>query len=862
MSHKQLEKQLKEKGVTINDLREEYNIKNRYVKKLYLLKKLKELNEIEEVEQIKISPKKKITREKFVKKTLDKLTNKDCTSFIKKSKNVKKGEKIKSPLTGRNITKGLGVYNKIVKKCEEYDIVEKVTLEKPAKRKSPKKKIVKKKFVKKTLDELTYKDCVSFIEKSKNVKECYKIKNPLTGGIIRKGRGIYNKIMEKCEQYDIVEKPVKRKSPKKKIVKIKFVKKTLDELTDKDCVSFIEESKNVKKGEKIKIPLTGSNITKGLGVYNKIVKKCEKYDVVKRSDLKKVILKTRSGKTLSTKKLLRKKTERFVTSPNIKDINYTMDDFDQKDTFVKNIGSGKFGKVELHILPDDTKVAIKIMNNEIDGEIESSTLTEIYVADRLKGCPTIIKFIDFQYTEKNSQMMMSYHTSDLLSFTQRVSLSERVKYFSDIMTQLIYGLYCLYIRGIIHADIKPQNILVDYELDENKELKYVPKVYYTDFGISVKLECDPTIRTYPKNDSLQTIDHRSFEILLSNNNFQLQGSGATIPVSFIQESEIEYNENIDIWALGVTLMEYLIIDSLFWYGTKSDNYPGDIEHNVMKNIFQNIDPPIPYSESYVEKYVKGEIKINGHINVKEILQNYNVYDKISDSTVEILEQMLQVNMKDRINIYDLVDLIKSEGYGTIYYSYDEMEENLNVPETKVKRGKKDMTLKIVPYKSNSYGILVNWMIDAVKLFKFSINIFISAIDMFDRYLIHNTVRIDELQLVGVTCLYIASKLLEVYQPQIIDFVYVTSNSYTIKQIIDTELKIIKSLNYELISCDIDVLLEEFQKLPKSIDKYDVLKKLNIKINRSISKYKYYNLKYDEISKILRQLVKFQNFKNT
>lgn len=55
----------------------------------------------------------------------------------------------------------------------------------------------------------------------------------------------------------------------------------------------------------------------------------------------------------------------------------------------------------------------------------------------------------------------------------------------------------------------------------------------------------------------------------------------------------------------------------------------------------------------------------------------------------------------------------------------------------------------------------------------------------------------QLQLTGVTSMLLASKYEEIYPPSISDFVYICADAYTIKQIQDTERRILSSLGYEL-----------------------------------------------------------------
>ena len=48
---------------------------------------------------------------------------------------------------------------------------------------------------------------------------------------------------------------------------------------------------------------------------------------------------------------------------------------------------------------------------------------------------------------------------------------------------------------------------------------------------------------------------------------------------------------------------------------------------------------------------------------------------------------------------------------------------------------------------------------------------------------------EQLQLVGVTCMFIASKYEEMYAPEISDFVYITDNTYTKHQILEMEMRV-------------------------------------------------------------------------
>merc|ERR1711976_62487 len=53
------------------------------------------------------------------------------------------------------------------------------------------------------------------------------------------------------------------------------------------------------------------------------------------------------------------------------------------------------------------------------------------------------------------------------------------------------------------------------------------------------------------------------------------------------------------------------------------------------------------------------------------------------------------------------------------------------------------------------------------------------------------------QLVGVTALFTASKVEEMYPPEIRDFVYITDNSFSVQEIRQMERRMLSTLKFEI-----------------------------------------------------------------
>jgi hypothetical protein len=76
------------------------------------------------------------------------------------------------------------------------------------------------------------------------------------------------------------------------------------------------------------------------------------------------------------------------------------------------------------------------------------------------------------------------------------------------------------------------------------------------------------------------------------------------------------------------------------------------------------------------------------------------------------------------------------------------------------------------------AILVDWLVEVHLKFKLVPETLYLTINLIDRYLNLAEVSRPKLQLVGVTCLLIASKYEEIYPPELRDLVYICDRAYT------------------------------------------------------------------------------------
>ncbi|XP_027723736.1 G1/S-specific cyclin-E1 [Vombatus ursinus] len=96
------------------------------------------------------------------------------------------------------------------------------------------------------------------------------------------------------------------------------------------------------------------------------------------------------------------------------------------------------------------------------------------------------------------------------------------------------------------------------------------------------------------------------------------------------------------------------------------------------------------------------------------------------------------------------------------------------------------------------SILLDWMMEVSEVYKLHRETYYLAQDFFDRYMAtQRNITKTLLQLIGITSLFIAAKLEEIYPPKLYQFAYVTDGACTEEEILTMELIIMKALKWRL-----------------------------------------------------------------
>lgn len=195
---------------------------------------------------------------------------------------------------------------------------------------------------------------------------------------------------------------------------------------------------------------------------------------------------------------------------------------------------------------------------------------------------------------------------------------------------------------------------------------------------------------------------------------------------------------------------------------------------------------------------------------------------------KLIEEVENIDINDAWN-----PMLVSEYVNDIYNYLNSLEETFAIRENFLDSHKQ------INHKMRT--ILIDWINEVQYQYKLEIDTYHMTVSIIDRYLqlVVDTPK-KELQLVGVTAMFIASKYEELFPPDIDDFVYITDDTYKKKQILDMEKQIVKVLDFHLGKPLPTHFLRRYSKAAKAADKNHLCAKFLIEmasIDYSTAHYK-------------------------
>jgi len=220
---------------------------------------------------------------------------------------------------------------------------------------------------------------------------------------------------------------------------------------------------------------------------------------------------------------------------------------------VKKIGQGTYGTVykarDLRPAAKVRRVALKRIDLDSDEGISASTLREVALLKRLRH-PSVVTLHGLFFESSCMYLVFECFSGDLKQFMSKQRGSHvSLRTATNIMRQVVEGVSFCHSRGVLHRDLKPHNILIDFESH---------RVKVTDFGLAravILPGCDWT-------HEVVTLWYRAPEVLL--------GCDA-------------YSLSIDSWAMGCILAEMLNDDQVL--------LSGNSELALLLSIFRSLGTP-------------------------------------------------------------------------------------------------------------------------------------------------------------------------------------------------------------------------------------------------------------------------------
>lgn len=95
-------------------------------------------------------------------------------------------------------------------------------------------------------------------------------------------------------------------------------------------------------------------------------------------------------------------------------------------------------------------------------------------------------------------------------------------------------------------------------------------------------------------------------------------------------------------------------------------------------------------------------------------------------------------------------------------------------------------------------ILIDWLLEVCVRYKLNNLTLHACIECIDKYLSSKPIGRDKLQLLGITSLWLSSKLHEIYPPVCSDMTLITDNTYTNEQVKSMEVDIITTIEFQML----------------------------------------------------------------
>ncbi|XP_010670757.1 cyclin-A2-2 isoform X1 [Beta vulgaris subsp. vulgaris] len=182
-----------------------------------------------------------------------------------------------------------------------------------------------------------------------------------------------------------------------------------------------------------------------------------------------------------------------------------------------------------------------------------------------------------------------------------------------------------------------------------------------------------------------------------------------------------------------------------------------------------------------------------------IAQTFHTVDKLQDET----------GTSKHPNVIDIDQNQKDPLMCSLYVS--DIYENKRVTELNQRLFVDYMETVQQDITPSMRGILIDWLVEVSvsEEYKLVPDTLYLTVNLIDRFLSGNYLEKQKLQLLGVTCMLIASKYEEMSAPQVEDFCYITANTYAREEVLNMERKVLNFLCFQLSVPTIKTFLRRY-----------------------------------------------------
>ena len=228
---------------------------------------------------------------------------------------------------------------------------------------------------------------------------------------------------------------------------------------------------------------------------------------------------------------------------------------------VQELGSGGFAKVYRvkNILTNEVFACKELPVKKIKDKEKFKN--EINIMSKCDH-PNIIKLVEIYEDKRLIELIMEECLGGSLFERLLTNMEDEGEAFSEkesakIFKQIMSAIYYCHSQGIVHRDLKMENVLFSYKTKDSP-------IKIIDFGLS---EC----KNLPDN---------LLEIISGEKNIVMTGSVGTPQYISPEVLQGKYNQKCDIWSAGVIL--YAMLSGTFPFGGKTDK---DIYKAILKRKY-------------------------------------------------------------------------------------------------------------------------------------------------------------------------------------------------------------------------------------------------------------------------------------